>query len=167
MLAFVLLFAGIASRLVVHMPNFTPVLALALFGGVYLSSRRAVSMPLVLMVVSDLLIGLHDTILFTWSSVLLISLLGLFLRSRKSFSNIALTAALSAVLFFVITNFGAWLMMYPKTLLGLQQCFWAAVPFFRDTLLSTLIYSAVLFGGYEALALWIAKTRWAGILQAV
>ncbi len=167
MLAFALLFLGIASRLVVHLPNFTPVLALALFGGVYLSPRRAIFVPLAMMIVSDLLIGLHDTILFTWGSVLLISFLGLFLRLRKNFGNVALTAVAASVLFFIVTNFGAWLAMYPKTFLGLQQCFWAAVPFFRDTLLSTLIYTTVLFGGYEVLARFFVKTRWAGILQPV
>ncbi len=167
MLAFALLFLGVASRLLVHLPNFTPVLALALFGGVYLSPRRAIVMPLVMMMLSDLVIGLHDTIFFTWGSVLLISILGLILRSRKSILNVAWMASVSAVLFFVITNLGAWLMMYPKTFLGLQQCFVAAVPFFRDTLLSTLIYSAILFGGYEILAQWIIKTRWAAILKAV
>lgn len=167
MLAFALLFLGIASRLVVHLPNFTPVLALALFGGFYLSPRRAMFMPLVMMMLSDLLIGLHETILFTWGSVLLISFLGLLLRSRKNFGNVALAATAASVLFFIVTNFGAWLAMYPKTSLGLQQCFVAALPFFRNTLLSTLIYCAVLFGGYEVLARFLVKTRWAGILQPV
>ncbi|MCB9757552.1 MAG: hypothetical protein H6753_03900 [Candidatus Omnitrophica bacterium] len=167
MLALFLLILGIASRLVIHVPNFTPVLALALFGGVYLSPRRAVVMPLALMMISDLLIGGHNTIFFTWGSVALISLLGLVIRSRKNFYNIAAMAVLSAILFFVVTNIGAWLMMYPKTVAGLQMCFLAAVPFFRDTLVSTLVYSFVLFGGYEMLAQRVAKTRWASILQAV
>ncbi len=167
MLALFLLILGIASRLVIHVPNFTPVLALALFGGVYLSPRRAVVMPLVLMMVSDLLIGGHNTIFFTWGSVALISLLGLLIRSRKNFRNIAGMSILSAILFFVVTNIGVWLMMYPKTVIGLQMCFLAALPFFRDTLVSTLVYSFVLFGGYELLAQWVAKTRWASILQAV
>jgi hypothetical protein len=167
MLALFLLILGIASRLVIHVPNFTPVLALALFGGVYLSPRRAVVMPLVLMMVSDLVIGGHNTILFTWGSVALISLLGFSIRSRKSFRNIAGMSVLSAILFFVVTNIGVWLMMYPQTASGLQLCFLAAVPFFRDTLVSTLVYSFALFTGYEMLAQWVAKTRWASILQAV
>lgn len=164
MLATLLLFFGVISRLLFHVPNFTPVLALALFGGVYLSPRRALIMPLFLMIASDLLIGLHDTILFTWGSVVLISALGLYLRGRKSNKNIVLASIASAVLFFVVTNFGAWIMMYPKTWAGVQECFWAAVPFFRWTLLSTLIYSLVLFYGYEVLAQRIAKTRFSKAL---
>lgn len=164
MLAILLLMFGVFSRLICHVPNFTPVLALALFGGVYLSSRRAIAMPLALMMFSDLLIGLHDTILFTWGSILLISVLGLLLRHRKTPQNIIFGSLGSAVLFFVITNLGAWLTMYPQTWGGLQQCFWAAVPFFRWTLLSTLIYSAVLFFGYDALVQWISRTRYAKVL---
>ncbi|MCC6758974.1 MAG: hypothetical protein IT395_05060 [Candidatus Omnitrophica bacterium] len=164
MLAILLLFFGVLSRLWFHVPNFTPVLALALFGGVYLSPRRALLMPLVLMIASDLLIGLHDTILFTWGSVVLISALGLYLRGRKSSKNIVLASLASAVIFFVISNFGAWIMMYPKTWAGVAECFWAAVPFFRWTLLSTLIYSVALFYGYEVLAERIAKTRFAKAL---
>jgi len=163
-LVFLLLFFGILSRLVFHVPNFTPILALALFGGVYLSPRRALLMPLVLMIITDLLIGFHDTILFTWGSVLLISALGIFLRSRRTYPNIVLASLASAVLFFVITNFGAWLMMYPKTWAGIQECFWLAVPFFRSTLLSTLVYSVVFFYGYDVLAQRIAKTRFAKVL---
>ncbi len=164
MLAILLLAFGVLSRLWFHVPNFTPVLALALFGGVYLSPRRALLMPLLLMIASDLLIGLHDTILFTWGSVVLISALGLYLRGRKSSKNIVLASVASAVIFFVISNFGAWIMMYPKTWAGVAECFWAAVPFFRWTLLSTLIYSVALFYGYEVLAERIAKTRFAKAL---
>lgn len=167
MLAFLLLTFGIMSRLVFHVPNFTPVLALALFGGVYLSYRRALLMPLFLMILSDLAIGLHDTIFFTWGSIVVISALGLYLRSRKNVRNVLLYSMASAIIFFVVTNFGAWVMMYPKTWAGLQECFTLALPFFRWTLLSTVIYSAVLFGGYEILAQWVAKTRWAKVLLSV
>lgn len=167
MLAFILVFIGVASRLIVHAPNFTPVLAIALFGGVYLSYRRAIVMPLMLMIVSDLFIGLHDTILFTWGSIFLVSLMGVFLRSRKSLKNIALAATVSALVFFVVTNLGAWFAMYPKTFLGLEQCFVAALPFFRDTLVSTLVYSALFFCGYELLARFFVKTPWAGILRPI
>ena len=164
MLAVLLLCFGVLSRLIFHVPNFTPILALALFGGVYLNRKNALLMPLILMMISDLLIGLHDTIFFTWTSVLLVSMLGLYLRNRKSFKNIILASLASAVLFFVVTNFGAWLMMYPKTWAGVAECFWLAVPFFRWTLLSTLIYSVVLFYGYEFAAQRIVKTRLAKAL---
>ena len=40
MLAVLILVFGVVSRLIVHLPNFTPVIALALFGGVYLKNSR-------------------------------------------------------------------------------------------------------------------------------
>ena len=163
MLAMGLIFLGVLSRLVIHLPNFTPVMAIALFGGATLNKRCAVIVPVVLMAISDVFLGFHDTILFTWGSAALIAVLGLWLRERKNFKNIALASLGSAVLFFVVTNFGAWLSLYPRTLAGLQECFLAAVPFFRSTLVSTMLYSAVFFGGYEISAAAIQKTRWAKI----
>jgi hypothetical protein len=161
MLAIALLVIGILSRLVYHTPNFTPVLALALFGGVYLNKRHALIVPLALMVLSDLLIGFHDVIFFTWGSVVLISALGLGVRKQKSFPTILGASILSAVLFFLVTNFGVWLFKYPHSIHGLTQCYVNAIPFFRTSLFSTLAYSAVLFGIYEVVAVRLQQTRFA------
>lgn len=164
MLAMILFIFGLVSRLIVHLPNFTPVIALALFGGVYLQKKQAVLFPVVLLAVSDILLGgFHSTILFTWGTIALIALLGLWVRKNKSSHRILGTSLLSAVLFYVITNFGVWLVdgMYPLTLNGLAQCYYAAVPFFRYSLLSTLVYTVILFGGYELMAAQIRKTRFA------
>ncbi|MBF0569726.1 MAG: hypothetical protein HQL18_03005, partial [Candidatus Omnitrophica bacterium] len=79
-LAMGLLVIGVLSRFLTHVPNFTPVLAIALFGGVYLRRSQALWLPLALMILSDLVIGLHSTIAFTWGSVLLVSLIGLWIR---------------------------------------------------------------------------------------
>jgi len=167
MLAFGILFLGVVSRLVFHAPNFTPVIALALFGGVYLNKRQALYIPIALMAVSDLFLGMHAVVPFTWGSVLLISLIGLWARNHKSTANIAGAGLVSAVLFFIVTNFGAWLAMYPLTVEGLQACYIAAIPFFRNTLASTLVYSVVLFGLYELVALRVKNTRLAPILLSV
>jgi hypothetical protein len=57
------------------------------------------------------------------------------------------------VLFFVVTNFGTWLLsgMYPMTASGLTACFVAAIPFFQNTVAGDLFYSGVLFGGFALL----------------
>ena len=164
MLALAILILGLVSRVFVHMPNFTPVIALALFGGATLDRRTAVVLPVVIMALTDLVLGLHATMPFTWGSVMLIAVLGLRLRQRANFKNVALFSIASAVLFFLITNLGCWLTMYPRNLAGLEACFVAALPFLRSTLVSTLMYSAVFFGGYEMAAAKIQKTRWAKIL---
>ena len=166
MLAIALLILGIASRLITHIPNFTPVIALSLFSGVYLKKEQAVIMPLVLLAISDLILGFHETMAFTYISVLLISLIGLWLKNRKNVMNITMTSLCSSILFFVITNFGVWLVsgMYPLTAAGFKDCFILALPFFKTELFSTIVYTVVFFGSYELIASRIKNTRFAHVL---
>src|SRR5690606_6989378 len=50
--------AAAMSRLLPHPPNFSPLVAIALFGGAYFASKRwAMLVPLAAMVASDLLLG--------------------------------------------------------------------------------------------------------------
>ena len=165
MLVFGLLVFGVMMRLVVHPANFTPVIALVLFGGVYLDKKYAMFFPIFLMMATDIILGTHPIMLFTWGSLFLISAIGLWLRSKKNARNIVVSSAASAFAFFVITNFGVWLSgYYPLTLKGLAACFTLAIPFFRMTLLSTIGYSVVFFGAYELLAKRIKQTRFAHVL---
>lgn len=152
MLAVIILILAVVSRFVDHSPNFTPTIALALFGGFYLPRQWAVVVPISFMIVSDVFLGFHNTIFFTWGSVLLISVIGLRFRSKKSFTTYSLAGASSAILFFIITNLGAWPTLYPVTWQGLTDCFVAAIPFFRNTFVSTVVYSTILYGVYEMLA---------------
>ncbi|MDD5618069.1 MAG: LPXTG cell wall anchor domain-containing protein, partial [Candidatus Omnitrophica bacterium] len=159
MLALILLITGIIFRFIPHTANFTPILAIALFGGAYLNKKYALLMPLVLMMLTDIFLGSHNAILFTWGSILLISGLGMLLRKRKTVANVTLSALSSAVLFFIITNFGVWIMgWYPKTLNGLVSCFTLAIPFFRTSIISTLVFSFGLFGIYEVVARKVKDT---------
>ena len=165
MLAFGLLIFGVAMRLLVHPANFTPVLALVLFGGVYLDKKYAMFFPIFLMMATDVMLGTHSVMFFTWGSLFLISAVGLWLRNKKSAKNVVASSLVSAFAFFVITNFGVWLSgYYPLTLKGLSTCFMLAIPFFRATLLSTVGYSIVFFGVYEVLAKRIKQTRFASVL---
>ena len=166
MLAFLFLLIGIASRCIIHIPNFTPVVALALFSGTYLPRRTAVFFPLALMIISDIFIGWHETFLFTWGSVVLISILGFWTRKHKNPVSILTSSLFSAVLFFVLTNFGTWFAsnLYPRTWEGLQECFIMAVPFFRATLLSALVYTFAIFTLYEVVAARVKKTQLASVL---
>ena len=166
MLAVGLLMLGVISRLIIHLPNFTPMIALALFGGVYLRKRQAVILPVLMMVIADLFIGVDATFPFTWGSMALIALIGLWVRKNKSFTTVASSSLLSSALFFLVTNFGVWLVqnMYPRTPAGLLECYVMAVPFFGSTLVSTVVYTAVLFGGYEWTAARLQKTRLAHIV---
>jgi hypothetical protein len=158
-LALGLLIIGVLSRFLPHAYNFTPVVAIALFGGVYLRRSQALWVPVALMVISDLFIGLHNTIPFTWGSMVLVSLIGLWVRQNVSALRIISGAMASAIVFFLVTNFGAWLTLYPPTADGFRQCYVMAVPFFRATLASTLVYGVLLFGAYELFARRVKGTR--------
>jgi len=146
----ILVFITIISRLIPHLPNFSPLIAVALFSGVYFKNKFSFLIPLSIYVVSDLILGISDVAIFCWGSIVIIHFLGIFLRKRLSFGNIFLFSLLSSSLFFLITNFGVWIVgWYPPTLRGLLQCYLMALPFFRISLFSTLFYVGILFGGYQ------------------
>jgi len=150
MLALGLIIIGILLRFLPHAPNFTPVAAIALFSGAYLNKKYAFSVPLVIMVLSDLVIGLHNVVLFTWGGFILTTFVGRYLKKKKNILGITVTSLASSLLFYLISNFGVWLVgWYPHNLKGLLDCYILALPFLRNFTLSTLLYSALFFGLYE------------------
>ena len=149
-LAIGLIVLGIISRLIPHPWNATPVMAIALFGGTYLPKRLAIVLPLAIIVLSDAIIGFHNTILFTWGAFVLTGMLAWWIRRRPDATRVITGAVTGSVLFFIITNFGVWVVgeLYPRTAAGLWQCYVAAIPFFRSTPLGDVVYTTVFFGGY-------------------
>lgn len=138
-------------RLIPHPANFAPITALALFGGAYLDKKYALLVPLVAMFVSDIFLGFHSDMIFVYGSFLLIGLLGIRLKSHRNFKNILFTAIFSSILFFVITNFGVWLMtdMYSKNAQGLLTAFILAIPFFKNTIMGDLLFTGMFFAAFE------------------
>ena len=156
---------AIVLRLLPHPWNATPLGAMFLFSGAtFRSKKESLLVPFVALLVSDFAV---DRILYngtpawfspwTWSAFLLIGLIGWALRERISFRGVAAAALAGSVSFFFLTNFGVWAAgaMYPRTGAGLAACFAAALPFFRETLLGDLAYTALLFGSYE----WLRRRR--------
>ncbi|MCF7887501.1 MAG: hypothetical protein K9L71_03720 [Candidatus Omnitrophica bacterium] len=151
-LVILFIFIGISTRLIPHFPNFAPIAAVALFSGVYWKKKYGWLLPLGIFIASDLIVGIHQTILFTWGSIVLIYFLGKMLQTRKTVGNTLLFTLVSSVLFFLITNFGVWLMgWYPQNLAGLVSCYANALPFFRISLISNFAYVTIFFGIYEYL----------------
>ena len=149
-------------RLVPHPPNFTPIGAMALFSGAYLTRRGlAFAVPLAAMLLSDAVLGFHSGMPFVYGSVALIVAIGWLALKRVSSLRIAGAALVSSLLFFVVTNFGTWAVsgMYPMTLAGLAACYLAAIPFFQNTVVGDLFYSGVLFGGFALLERAIPAIR--------
>lgn len=165
MLAIILIVVGILLRFIPHDPNFTPVAAIALFGGAYLSKRLAIIVPLALMTVSDLALGMHNVVLFTWGGFALISVVGFMLRSRKTVTGILGTSLLSSIIFYIVSNFGVWFAgWYPRTFAGLIDCYVMGLPFLRDFTLATVFYALAFFGTYELVAYFVKDKKIAGVL---
>jgi len=131
-----------ASRFIPHPPNFTSLLALsfyipALFGVRYLPAL------LVSFILTDLFIGFHGVTLFTWGSIVVIGFMSKFFTSNKI--NRILGALMGACLFYLITNFGVWsLGSYGYNFEGFIACYTLALPFFGNTLISTIMFSAII-----------------------
>lgn len=150
-IALVLILLAVVLRLAPHPPNFAPIAAVAIFGSALLPRRLGLVVPLAAIIATDLAIGTHDLIIVTWGSYALIALASsLWLKKRLSFIRGAVLTLSASIFFFAITNFAVWLTsgMYERTWAGLAQCFTLALPFFRNTLASDLIYTAALFGVY-------------------
>jgi len=134
------------SRLIPHPWNFTPILAMGIFSGFYFKNFILSSFVVIFsMFIGDLFLGFHSTMLFTYASLIIAVVLGLFINKFK-FTEILFSGLASSVCFFVVTNFGAWLTleMYEKNLAGLFLSYVLAIPFFHNTLISTLFYLIVL-----------------------
>ena len=139
-------------RLIPHPPNFTPIIAMGLFSGCYVKNRSiALVVPISAMFISDIFLGLHLTIYWVYGSLLLVTILGRVLVRDVNFKNCMISAFSGAVVFFIVTNFGVWFSssFYPNTFSGILACYTMALPFFSNTLLSSFIYSGIMFGGYE------------------
>ena len=160
-----LIFVAALSRLLPHPPNFSPVEAIALFGGAYFASRAwALAVPLIALLVSDLVMGAVVGASYAsyiggisfWSvyaCIALSTLLGFGLRGKVGGARVLGYSLAGSVLFFIVTNFGAWLgsPIYPQSGAGLVAAYAAGIPFFQWTVLGTLAYAAILFGGFALL----------------
>ena len=157
--------AAAALRLVPHPPNFTPIGAMALFGGAYLGRRwLAFVAPLAALLVSDLVLGFYAGMWVQYLAVALVVLIAWGVLRRISLLRVVGAALVSSVLFFLVTNFGTWALsgMYPLTPTGLAACYVAALPFFQNTVAGDLLYSGLLFGGFALLERAVPALRGAG-----
>ncbi|MBI5222731.1 MAG: hypothetical protein HY980_04550 [Candidatus Magasanikbacteria bacterium] len=154
-IASLLIILGIMARMLPHPANFAPIGAVALFGGIYLSRRYAIVIPLIAMLISDIFIGFYtwQIMASVYISFALAGLIGLLVRKNKKLSTIIGGTVLGSILFFLITNFAVWAFgsMYAHNFTGLMQSFIMAIPFFRNSLLGDLFYVGLLTGTYESI----------------
>ena len=145
---FSLVIIGLISRLIPHPPNCTAMHAIALLapcmtGGLF----AAVLCVYLTMICSDWLIGSHASLFFVYSSYAVSICIGRWLARRPGFSRYALASLLSVGIFYLLTNFGEWLIspLYAKSTAGLLSSYVAALPFVGRELLFALLYGALIF----------------------
>jgi len=79
----------------------------------------------------------------------------LFARNTESPVRIGAAALSGSLFFFLASNFGSWLsqaLPYGYSLQGLVNCYEAAIPFYRGTLVSDLLCTASLFAAHAVLS---------------
>ncbi|MAT12601.1 MAG: hypothetical protein CMM02_16520 [Rhodopirellula sp.] len=151
-------------------PNVSPVAALALLAGYILRGRvLALAVPLIVLTMSDLYFGGYAPKVMV-SVYALLALPALAGRSLNNFHQNQKSPALSvasvgatglgfSVLFFLGTNLAVWSSssFYPMNLTGLLECYTAALPFFRQTILGDMIFVSLFFGSYAMGKVWLTS----------
>ena len=95
-----------ASRLIPHPPNFTTLIALSFYVPAIFGVRYLI-VVLTSFFITDIFLGFHTLTIFTWGSVVVIGLTSKYFNQNTFFRSAGVF--LSALLFFIITNFGVWL----------------------------------------------------------
>ncbi len=159
-MVFALILVAVASRLLPHPPNFAPIAAIGLFAGATLDRRVAWLVPFAALLLSDLVLGFYHPMSMLWNYMGFGTslLIGAWLKGRVAPGRVALAALVSALAFFALSNFGMWASgFYPRTLAGLGTCYAMALPFFRNTLTSQLVYTTALFGAWALARAWKSR----------
>jgi hypothetical protein len=156
--AYLLLIAAVLSRLVPHPDwlNFTAVGGALLYFGARRPWREMVA-PLAALMATDYVLTVFtyhysfhwQAYVTTWAWYLAVMGLGrVLLQSRTTFLRVAAGVLLGPTLFFVVSNYAVWVGgdMYPRTMGGLMACYAAAIPFYRNDVLSTAIVAGLAFG---------------------
>ena len=136
------------SRLIPHPPNFTPIIAVAimssyLFRNIYFS----LTVLLISMLLSDFIIGFYKNMFFVYVPLFLITYLFYKITKKINIKNLFLFSFLGAFIFYLVSNFGVWFTgsLYEKNLNGLIECYLLAIPYFKNTVFSTIFFSYLAF----------------------
>tara|TARA_B100000686_G_C16304257_1_gene720012 strand:+ start:45 stop:530 length:486 start_codon:yes stop_codon:yes gene_type:complete len=136
-----------ASRFIPHPPNFTSLLALSFYVPALLGIKYLPAL-LISLIFTDLVIGFHNTIFFTWGSIVIISIISKFFYQNMIFRLCGALAG--ACTFYLITNFGVWsLGSYGYDINGLIICYTVALPFFGYSIISTILFSVIIEAIYN------------------
>lgn len=142
------------------MSNFTPIGAIALFGGTYFTDKyKAYLGPLLTLLVSDIFVThaytgqwtlFYDGFLWVYASFAFMVFIGSQIKKVNA-GTVLLGALASVLVHWLLTDIQPWLAgtMYSKGIIGYFESLTAAIPFERNLLLGNLVYGALLYGGFE------------------
>jgi len=174
--ALILLLGGIFFRILrvdldpEVLPNFSPLMAAALCGAVFLPGMIGLILPVVALLISDALLNLHygspvisTQLLWTLPCYLLAVGMGWSLREsrRRSLLPVLAGTLATSVIFYLVTNTGCWFASaaYPQNFSGWVQALTTGLPgfpptwtFFRNSLVSDLIFAALFVAVERSLA---------------
>ena len=152
-LVLILIIFGIVSRIIPHPPNFSPVTAIALFGGLNFSNKKiAFIIPLLILIISDFFLGFSLINLIVYISFILVVFIGTRIK-KITIQNILL----SSFIFFLVSNFGVWLIGYPMTLDGLLLCYTMAIPFFGYSVAGDIFFGYLFRFSFSKISSYIIK----------
>ena len=140
----ILIFMLVFSRLIPHPPNFTPVITVALLSGLMFKDIKLSLMVLITsMLLSDLFISFYANMIFVYLSLIILCFVSNKIIKNLNYKNLFLYSFAGSLLFFILTNFGVWLLggLYEKNINGLISVYVMAIPFFKNTIISTLFFS--------------------------
>jgi hypothetical protein len=128
-------------RIIPHPPNFTPVIVLSLYLP-FIFGIWSIPFCILGFAITDYFIGFHSLLFWTWGALAFTGYTSKF--CNKIYSRIVLSF-IGAITFFVISNFGVWISgtLYEISVQGLLNCYIMAIPFFTNTLLSTIFFAVI------------------------
>jgi len=139
------------SRLLPHPPNFTPIVAVAIMSGYFFKNIKfSFVVLLIAMLLVDVFLGFYKHMLFVYLSLFLIVFVFFKISYKINFKNLFIFGFLGSLIFYLVSNFGVWAsgvlspvtnLPYEKNLNGLISCYFLAIPFFKNTLFSTIVFS--------------------------
>jgi len=155
--------------------NFSPIGAMALFGGSYFMQKyKSYTFPLLVLFLSDFVLMqtiykqygngfLYEQWYWTYGSFAVMVFIGDVLIKKVSWKSVLIGSLAAAFAHFIFSNFGVWLrggidpvtgLPYARDLSGVLSCYVAAIPYFRNLLMGNIIFGTLLFGGFE-----VAKSK--------
>lgn len=144
---------GAVARLVPHLPNATPIAAIAIVSSIYIGKRWALVLPLATLFLSDLALGLYDWRLMAsvYGSFALIGCMSWVCRKRQSVLPVGASAVAASLMFFLTTNAAVWLFSpwYEKSIAGLLYAYELGIPFMRNMFVGDVAYTALLIAAFE------------------